>query len=176
MRTILAMMILLASVGMYGEDKIQPLNVKPGMWETTTSMNRSGHMPIPDSLLARLTPEQRAKMQERMKAQPNDKASTSTQRSCVTKEQIEKAEGLGEDRPECTRKVVSSSSSRLEIHMVCNGEGMKGEGTVEVLASSPESAKGTVHMTVSANGNSQPMVIESTFTSKWVGATCTKED
>lgn len=175
MTKILAAMILLFSVGACAEDKIQPLNVKPGLWETTTSMNRAGHMPIPDSTLAKLTPEQRARLEAAMKAQANNRSNTTTHKNCVTKEQIAKAEGMGENRPECTHKVVSSSSRRLEMHMVCSGEGMKGEGTMEIVAVDSENTTGKVHVTVTGDGNSQPMNIDSSFTSKWLGASCGKD-
>src|SRR5260221_7544112 len=37
--------------------KWQPLNVKPGFWESTRTWTTSGQMPIPAGMLDRLTPE-----------------------------------------------------------------------------------------------------------------------
>ncbi|HTE88846.1 MAG TPA: hypothetical protein VK639_07845 [Terriglobales bacterium] len=74
MRTILAGLVMLSSVTVWAADKLQPLNVKTGLWETTTTRITSGEIPIPAEMLARLTPEQRAKMEARMKANSQRKA------------------------------------------------------------------------------------------------------
>lgn len=51
------------------EVKHQPLNIKTGLWETTSTLKMSGDMPIPAGMLDKLTPEQRARLDERMKGQ-----------------------------------------------------------------------------------------------------------
>ena len=55
---------------------LQPLNIKPGLWEQTVNTTIAGEMPISTEMLNRLTPEQRARMEERMKA--NSAAHTHT--------------------------------------------------------------------------------------------------
>src|ERR1051326_794273 len=42
--------------------KLQPMDVKPGLWETNTTMTVAGEMPVPAEMLNRLTPEQRARI------------------------------------------------------------------------------------------------------------------
>jgi hypothetical protein len=64
MRNVLLGIVLLLSLTVMAADKIQPLNVKLGLWETTHTTTTSGQMPIPPEMLAKLTPEQRAKMEE----------------------------------------------------------------------------------------------------------------
>jgi len=64
--------------------KVQPLNVKPGLWESTRTINRAGQMPIPAEMLNRLSPEQRARMEERMNAHSAAHSSTSSRKHCVT--------------------------------------------------------------------------------------------
>jgi hypothetical protein len=44
----------------WAADNVQPLDVKLGLWESTTTMEHSGAPPIPAEVLARLSPEQRA--------------------------------------------------------------------------------------------------------------------
>ena len=56
--------------------EIQPLNVKPGLWETTATYKRSGASPIPSEALAKLNPEQRARLEQRINA--NSSGSTNT--------------------------------------------------------------------------------------------------
>ena len=70
--------------------KWQPLNVKPGFWESTRTWTTSGQMPIPAGMLDRLTPEQRARFEERIKANSSAKTHTDDDKHCVTKEDLEK--------------------------------------------------------------------------------------
>src|SRR5580765_3956296 len=71
--------------------KIQPLNVKPGLWETTTTHKTSGAPPIPPETLAKLSREQRARLEDRMNANSAGSTNTVTDKHCVTKEDVEKA-------------------------------------------------------------------------------------
>jgi hypothetical protein len=60
-----------------------PLDIKMGLWESTTTMERCRTPPIPPELLERLTPEQRAKIEEHAKAQQG--AKTTTRKHCIKK-------------------------------------------------------------------------------------------
>ena len=42
-------------------------NIKPGLWEVTVTPKVSGEMPIPEDQLAKMTPEQRAKVEAMVK-------------------------------------------------------------------------------------------------------------
>lgn len=64
----IAMTILLASTLAFGQSKFQPLNVKTGLWESTTTSTTSGQMPLPSDMLAKLSPDQRARIEARMNA------------------------------------------------------------------------------------------------------------
>ena len=50
-------------------DKITPPNIKTGLWEMSETHTMTGMPPmsIPPEALARMTPEQRAQMEEHMK-------------------------------------------------------------------------------------------------------------
>ncbi len=175
MRTTFMGMILLLSVPLWAGNTIQPLNVKVGLWETTTTTTMSGAVPIPDELLSKLTPEQRARVEERMKASSGEKSTTNTYKSCITKEKLEKGSDWGnKDDKECTQTVITSTSSKAEVHMACNISGGKGEGTIKMEALSPESVKGSGQMTI--NGGGHTMSSNSTFTSKWIGPACGNVD
>jgi hypothetical protein len=168
-RTILAGLVLLSSGVVWAADKIQPLNVKLGLWETTTTMTTSGAMPLPAELLSRLTPEQRARMEERMKANSAEKSTTKTSKNCLTKEQLEKGPAFGEEKG-CTQTVVTSTSSKADVRIACETAGMKSEGTLQMEALSTESVKGSGHFTVTGGGHT--MNSSSTFSSKWIGPVC----
>jgi len=147
------------------------LNVKPGQWEATVTVQTSGLPPIPQEVLDKMTPEQRQMMEQRMKG--NQTPRTTTSKSCITKEQIEKGFDVGENDKSCTRTVISSSSSKQEIKIECNRENNKTTGTVRIEAASSESVKGSMQMSMSSGGRSMNM--NSTFTSKRLGPTCEKE-
>src|SRR5690242_9544509 len=49
--------------------KMQPLNVKPGLWETTVTYSMAGELPMSPEMLKKMTPEQRARLEEAMKAE-----------------------------------------------------------------------------------------------------------
>jgi hypothetical protein len=149
-------------------DKIQPLNVKLGLWETTHTTTMSGEMPIPPEMLAKLTPEQRAKMEERMKANSAGRTTTSTSKSCLTKEKLEQAP-FSDRGKECAPTILTSTSSNAVIKFTCDMSGMKMSGTINVEALTPENVKGSAQTTATGN---HTMNVNATFTSKWLGSSC----
>src|SRR5215467_16319582 len=94
-------LILISSLG-WCADKLQPPDVKLGLWETTVTSQMSGLPPIPPEALARMTPEQKARMEAAMKARSGH-PTTHTSRHCVTKEQLEKGATFNDERENCTR-------------------------------------------------------------------------
>src|SRR5689334_10995600 len=94
MRRVLAGIGLFGAAVLWGADKYQPLNVKLGLWETTSTITTKGQVPVSDEMLSRLTPEQRARVEERMKAQAGDRTTTHTYKSCLTKEKLERGSGF----------------------------------------------------------------------------------
>ena len=67
-KTFLLGLVLFAGSALWATDTITPLDVKLGQWESTLTTESNGLPPIPPEVLDRLSPEQRAKMEERMKA------------------------------------------------------------------------------------------------------------
>ena len=144
-----------------------PLDVKAGEWETTINGQTSGVPPIPDEMLKRLTPEQRAKIVEAIQSKGASGTKT-VNKGCLRKEDLDKPFSLDSTKA-CSLTVVSSSGKAQEIHINCNQNSMKSTGTVKVEAVDSEHIKGEMHMTASNAENTMNM--NSTFTSKWVG-TC----
>ena len=170
MRTIVIVLVLACSLAVWAANKVQPLNVKVGLWEVTTTVTSNGQMPIPADLLARLTPEQRARMEERMKANSASKARTTTHRNCLTREKLDRGETFSEDRKTCTETVVTSTNSQVEVRVVCENQGVKSNGTLHIDALNPENVKGSMHML--AAGGDHSMNMSSTFSGKWIGSSC----
>ena len=79
-------------------DSVQPLDVKLGLWESTTTTEHSGAPPIPDEVLARLTPEQRAKIEERAKASAQQGPKTTTRKNCVKEGRSGQSHGVWQQR------------------------------------------------------------------------------
>jgi len=150
--------------------KLQSLNIKPGLWESTRTIKRTGEMGIPAELLNRLTPEQRTRMEERMKANSGGHTSTETEKHCVTKEDLERDRLKIAEAKECTTTVVNSTSTNVKGKIVCETAGMHATGMLELVAVDPEHVNGSYHSTVDSNDHT--MNFEGTWTSKWLGSSC----
>ncbi len=142
-----------------------PFDVKPGRWETTTVTHMKGVL-IPEGQLAKMTPEQRARVEEAMKSQHDRK---STHASCVTKEELERAFLPDEDEEDCKHTVVSSSATKQEVVVECTGE-TKSKRTMRFEALSPERVKGTFAIVA---GKGQATV---DFTGRWLSPDCKEEE
>jgi hypothetical protein len=152
----------------------EKLDVKPGLWETITTtdiggMAASGMAGIPPDILAKMSPEQRAKMEAMMKGQ--GAANTFTNQSCVTEKDLER--GL---RPENTKEQsckvdsVSVQGKTQEAHVTCTSSRGTSTGVFKMTATSRESYEGTMDMNTTANGH--PMTVKIKLKGKWLGANC----
>jgi hypothetical protein len=149
-----------------------PLNVKTGQWEATITSETAGQLPIPQEMLDKMSPEQRAKMEAMMKARGAQGARTNTYKSCLKKEDLDKPFGNDEQRKSCKQTFVTSSSTRQEIHMECDLGGGKQSGTLKLEALDSGTVKGSMEMVASNGGRS--MTVNSSFSSKWLGPVCTE--
>jgi len=149
------------------------LDVKTGLWETTTKSQMNGVPQLPPDLLNKLTPEQRAKLEATLKARAAQGPKTNVHRGCLTKEQLDKALDVLDDLKEkgCTRTLVTSTSSKQDIRFECTVGGLTESGTVHVEALNSENIKGTMMVASDRNSNN---TME--FTSKWIGPACTEKD
>ena len=151
--------------------KLQPLNVKTGLWESTVTYTRTGQLPIPAGTLARLTPAQRARLEERAKANSGN-STTTTHQSCLKKEDLENPDFT--DKKKCTWTTLESSSTGAKGSATCDYPEMDAKltGTGEFNAVDQEHVKGTIHMTGTAGGRS--MNTDAVFSAKWLGSSCAK--
>ena len=149
---------------------LKQLNIKTGLWENTRTIKTAGEMPIPAELLNRLSPEQRARMEERMKARSAAHSNTVTEKHCVTKEDLEKDRLKLADAKECTTTLLNSTSTSAKAKLVCDTQGMHATGTLDLTANDPEHVNGSYHATMDGNGHT--MNVEGVWTSKWLAASC----
>lgn len=166
MKNVLTIAILAAGACL-AADKITPINAKTGLWEVTTVSEQSGSIPIPAETLAKLTPEQRARIEAQFKARSTPQ--TETKQSCITSEDI--AKGLGWDNPDkaCHQTMVRSSSTAQEFTWDCSGKG-KNAGSMKIEALDSEHVKG--YMQVSVGEDGREMNVKATITGKWLSNSC----
>ena len=161
--TFLGVICWWALVVLAGE-KFQPLNVKPGLWQTTWNAVSTGRPPIPDNL----TPEQRARYEAMVSKMIAGLPKTATYKSCVTKEQLNP---FSEPHDKCTWTVLASTGSKLDLRGTCPGnQGVKVDMTVRLEARDSENVNGTGQQDMTGGGNT----LNSKFalTSKWLGPAC----
>lgn len=149
----------------------QPLNVKTGEWESSMTVSGSDVPPIPPEALAQMTPQQRARLEEQTKSLSGR---TLVHKFCLKKEKLNTPLTWGNNNKACTNTLVNSSPSMQEIHVECNRNERKSSGTMRFESLDSEHIKGSVKMTVAnSSGN---MEINSAFTAKWLGDTCSTEN
>lgn len=149
--------------------KIQPLNVKTGLWEITVVGTGTGQPTLPPELAARMTPEQKAKYDAALEKAAKEREKPRTYKSCVTKEKL--SENLfDEDKANCKRVVQKSTGSLLELHQTCLEGKSKKEMDAHIEASDSENVKGTTHMTMSQDSNTWNLTAN--YHGKWVGPSC----
>lgn len=137
------------------------LNVKTGLWEMTVRLTG---LTVPNDALARLPPEQRAKVEAMLGAA----AQARTVKTCLTKEKL--ARGVletDERHPECKRTVVSNTANTLEVRGECKLEDAAVSTSMYVEAPNPEALKGKSTI---ARADRPPM--SSSFEGRWLGADC----
>jgi hypothetical protein len=166
----LSIVLIIASAqGLWAADNITPLKVKEGLWEVTVTHSMTG-MPgmanIPPETLAKMPPEQRARIEGMMKGTPT----TDVRKDCVTKEKLEKNSAFANNRGECTRTVVSSTGSKLEVKFHCEEKQSSSDGTFLMEAIGSDNVKGTMHMTSTGSGHN--MTMDFTISSKYLGPAC----
>lgn len=174
MRTkLLFALIVFSSLTLWAADKLTPLNVKAGLWEMTSTHSMTGMpaMPaLPPDTLAKMTPEQRARMEAAMKQSGAGGPTTNVRKECITKEKLEKRSAFDENRGDCTRTVVNSTGSKLEVKFHCEEKQTSSDGTLLVEAIGSDNVKGTMHLVTNSNGRTMNMNF--TFNSRYLGPTC----
>ena len=169
MAKFLLALVVFSSLTLWAADNITPLNVKEGLWEMTVTHSMSGMPAMPDippDVLAKMPPEQRARMEAMMKGGP----STDVRKECITKEKLAKNSAFSNNRGECTRTVVNSTGSKLEVKIHCEEKQASTDGTLVLETVGSDHVKGTMQAVTNANGHTMNMNF--TFSSKYLGPAC----
>jgi hypothetical protein len=150
----------------------EPLNVKTGQWEVMVATEMHGMPPIPEEALAKMPPEQREKLLAMFGSRDGAPPKEHKSMECVTREDLDKP-FKPSDEEDCETKVLTSTATTQEIALTCKGE-HPSTGRMKVEATSPESMKATMDLTVS--GGKEPMQIKTKMRGRWIGPTCSKDD
>ena len=159
----------------WAADAMQPLDIKPGLWEITLTVRTSGPPPLPPELLAGLSPEERARIETKAKERAAAGPRTTVKRSCLDDQERQQPFILtfgGEDQG-CRQTIVNASRNRQEVRVECGRGLSKGGGTYRIEAIDPENVK--VSSDWSATDGSRAMKTSSTATLKWLGEICEVE-
>jgi hypothetical protein len=139
---ILLGVISFAAIVLVAADNIQPLNVKPGLWQVTTTMTIQG-MGAPQ---------------------------TRTYTSCVTKENMNQYPFADRDN-DCKYKVQSSTSSHMEVSGTClYPEGEKADFKIKLDVIDTEHAQGSGQLTLA--GPQGQVHGDYSGKGKWIGESC----
>ncbi len=149
------------------------LNVKTGLWQTTTTNTVTGSMGLPPEMAAKLTPEQRARFEAAAKKQASGTPRTVSHNECLTPEKLaedpftDKSHG---DDIKCEETVLKSTSTDLEVRELCSSGSSKSEIHLSFHADSPEHVTGSGTTNVTSGGHEMHSSMK--MDSKWVAAAC----
>ena len=159
----------------WAADTIPPLDLKAGLWETTLTVRTSGLPPMPPDVLAKLTPEQRARIEAKAKARAAEGPTTTVKRSCLDEKDATQpfALLLGSDQRGCKQTLTGQSGNRREIRVECKKDSVTSTGTIQMEEISPENLKVTSQW--STTDGARTLKISSTATARWLGPICELE-
>ena len=164
---------LVAAAAAWAADPIQPLNLKPGLWQTTLTVRTDGMPPMPPELAQKLTPAQRALIDSKAKARAAG-PQTSVSKTCLEEPGLNQQLllNLGTDRQGC-KQTTKSLAGRQDVHVECAEGSVKSSGTIRIETSHPEGFKVTSDWLTSDGSRSMKMT--STAVGKWLGGICEVE-
>jgi hypothetical protein len=159
--------LLIYPLGCFAADTF---DIKPGLWEMSSTVHMSGMPPMPN--LDQLTPEQRARIEAAMK---KANGQTTNTKSCVTKEGIDKAiaKATSRQNSSCQPKIVNMTSSKVDVRIECQQEksDMKTTGDMSIERKDSEHFVGNGTMK-STGANGRAMDIKWSMTGAFVSSDC----
>lgn len=147
----------------------EQLNIKTGLWEISTTTQMSGVPQLPKELTAKMSPQQRAKMEADFKA-ASLSPTKDTDRSCITQKDVENPfRGANEN---CKQSIVRTTRTTQEVNLVCTGE-PKGSGFIRINTPTPETMTGV--MDIKMGEGTDALNLKANLSGRWLGADCGDE-
>lgn len=166
--------VIAASVALAGTMAAAPaaaLDVKPGLWETTSRSQAHGQLPIPQAELQKMTPQQRAAL-AKMEAR-NKQPRAMVFKGCLTKEKLEKDENAflsGRPGMKCTSKLSRHTGTSIAGSRRCTKGSSEQTEHFAFEVRDREHVTGTVSVTISDGGRT--MSSKGNLSSRWISASC----
>ncbi|MFO1425789.1 MAG: DUF3617 domain-containing protein [Steroidobacteraceae bacterium] len=148
------------------------LNLRTGLWEITYTVATQGAPAMPAEVLARMTPEQRARLEAAQRARANQGPRTHTVKSCVTPQDIKGGAFRAQDDkddPHCSYHITAQTATLQEGTMSCTGE------TPRTMAIRVEAADAG-HMKGTMKGSAGKAQIDMRMEGRWIAASCAGAD
>lgn len=153
--------------------KMTPMNVKTGLWQSTSTITIIGSLGLPPEVLAKMTDEQKARYAAAMQAQSGGHSSTHTNKGCLTQKDLTTdpfaRNNSDDENIHCHGTLLSSTSTDIVLQETCSGEATMNY-TMKIHADSAEHAIGTGTGTATMGGHTMNSSVK--FDSKWISATC----
>jgi len=138
--------------------------IKMGLWHGTTVMTMTG---------IQLPPETAARLKAMGKQAPGSEPTTTEMESCLTSEKWKEMLAGTQAKENCKYTTTKMDSKGMSADMVCAVEsGGTAKGHLEMNFLSSEKVHGTVHMEVTSQRQSQPILINITVDNTYAGADC----
>jgi len=142
------------------------LNAKVGAWEMTTTSTSAG-MLIPDTELAKMSPEQRAQFEKTMQGMLG-KPNTQVTKSCIKPEDLDQNHMFKlDDENHCSRNFTSKSSNKIVYEQSCSAPHAS-TSSVVIEAKTPESIVADMDIIQSDGGGKVHLNIKA----RWLRASC----
>ncbi len=171
---VVAITFAIAVPGLLAQQKVTPLNVKTGQWQSTTTIAVTGSMGIPPEMEAKLTPEQRTRMQAAMDSSGSGQTHTTNDKSCLKQEDLTRDPfnaGKNDEGMKCRENLVRSTSSDADVELTCTDpRGNTSEFRITFHAIDQEHVTGTGHGNVNMYGHT--MKSDWKMQSQWLQASC----
>jgi hypothetical protein len=167
--SLLAASFALAATAMATTAMAAEHNIRPGLWEVTTT---SGLL----KLVPHIPPNQMEQLRDLARQNgidmPEIRNGAATSKVCITKEMADRKipPNLYEHESGCAAKNVTHAGNSYKMDLVCDGARLKGNGKAEGSFTSPESFTGRTEFTGDVQGN--PVNERADTTGRWIGASC----
>ncbi|MGC4028509.1 MAG: DUF3617 family protein [Steroidobacteraceae bacterium] len=147
----------------------EPLNVKTGLWQIDYAMDMQG-MLIPESVLAQMPPDQRAKVEASMRQRAAQGTHRNVMKSCIKAEDLARGAFNADPDSKCRNTVVKQTANHQEMTFVCQQDGETRTGRMTLDALSNERIRSNVEIETPKGK------VKTTMDGKWLGKSCAGED
>ena len=163
--------IVLLMSGSAGAASAAPPNAKPGLWESTVTRQMEGPPVPPMADSGKLTPEQRARVEQMMSLRGTTAPTTSVVRYCITPEAAQRWESFAQGNvgdAKCERTVQDESAGALKMSIVCAGG--QQQGTLAFTVADANRIQGTISWVRRETGGERKTTVQ--VDSRWLSADC----